>query len=248
MPRVPVSCVVTQNFGANPVAYRPFGLNGHEGKDYGCANGTPIYNAKAGVVGLSISSYGAYGTCVVVRTVNGEGLIYAHLRNFIVTPGQKVAEGQVVGYTDNTGNSTGPHLHFGYQPAYMSNLSNGYFGCANPDVLFNQGGSVPDYPNLSRENHVNKVQAIQWFIFYITGNYHSDKDVQRNHLGSSAEFTEAERNAVANEFFASQEYADAVRSAYQDAYGLPVAASQLKEKRDARIGIPDLRVELMRNK
>lgn len=141
----PVSCPVTQIFGANPGAYARFGLRGHEGKDYGCGNGTPVYNAKAGVVGLSSGSYGAYGVCLVVRTTGGEGLIYAHLSRFLVRQGQGVAEGQLIAYTDNTGNSTGPHLHFGYQPQYMSNLNNGYFGCANPDVLFNQGGGLnPD--------------------------------------------------------------------------------------------------------
>lgn len=138
----PVNCPVTQNFGDNPASYKPFGLNGHEGRDYGCNTGTPVYNAKAGVVGVSSMGYGNYGRCIVVRTINGEGLIYAHLLRFVVAAGQAVAEGQLIGYTDNTGNSTGPHLHFGYQPAYMSNLNNGYFGCANPDVLLRQGESM----------------------------------------------------------------------------------------------------------
>lgn len=108
--------------------------------------------------------------------------------------------------------------------------------------------SEDQYKDISTANHNNKVLAIQGFIQNITGNYHTDKDVVKYHLGSEAEFNEKERNKLADEMFASDEYKDAVNSSYKDAYGRDATPGEKKEKREARIPIPQLRVELMRNK
>lgn len=150
MPTQPTTRRTTQGYGANPRDYAKFGFKGHEGIDYATPNGDPAYNSKRGSVGIAQGNYGAYGTCVIIRTTEGEGLIYAHLQSFIVRPGQPVAEGQIIGYTDNTGNSTGPHLHFGYQPQYLQNLNNGYWGCADPAILFNQVNKMVSDSEYSR--------------------------------------------------------------------------------------------------
>lgn len=110
---------ITQPFGANPAVYDDFGLPGHEGIDYGVALGLPFYAAAAGRVAHASdrmwSSSGAsnYGWHVVLD--HGDyTTVYAHATaNLPVSVGQQVAAGQIVGYSGNTGNSTGPHLHFG---------------------------------------------------------------------------------------------------------------------------------------
>lgn len=88
----------------------------HDGVDFKCPLGTPVYAARKGVV--SPNSWGkSYGKHIVQRRTYPIGtknhLIYAHLSSVVVKPGQKIKKGQIIGYTGNTGNSTGPHLHFG---------------------------------------------------------------------------------------------------------------------------------------
>lgn len=55
---------------------------------------------------------GGYGNYVWMSHGNGKETIYAHLTSLIVSPGQSVSKGQVIGYVGSTGYSTGPHLHF----------------------------------------------------------------------------------------------------------------------------------------
>jgi hypothetical protein len=130
---------ITQVFGANPANYRPFGLNGHEGIDFGVWNGTEVRAAVGHWIGVASLSYGNYGTCIVGRTPAGEGIIYAHLQRILVSAGQWVNAGDLIAYSNNTGNSSGPHLHFGYQPQYLSNLNNGWWGCSDPTAILNAG-------------------------------------------------------------------------------------------------------------
>lgn len=108
---------VTQQFGVNPDRYAP--LPGHDGLDYGVAMGWPFYAAAAGrVVHASdrrwtSSQASAYGWHVVLD--HGDYCtVYGHARAGLpVQVGQMVTAGQIVGYSGNTGNSDGYHLHFG---------------------------------------------------------------------------------------------------------------------------------------
>ncbi|MER7109134.1 M23 family metallopeptidase [Streptomyces sp. NPDC000229] len=83
----------------------------HTGQDFAVAVGTPVRAIGAGRV-RSVSCGGAFGIEVVVRHAGGWHSQYAHLSAPGVSPGQPVAAGQVIGWSGNTGNSTGPHLHF----------------------------------------------------------------------------------------------------------------------------------------
>ncbi len=84
---------------------------GCTGIDWAVAVGTPITAAADGVVAMA--EYAAnYGNHVHIYHYGRNVTIYGHLERFIVAPGEKVVEGQVIGYSGNTGDSSGPHLHF----------------------------------------------------------------------------------------------------------------------------------------
>lgn len=85
----------------------------HTGVDFLCPAGTPILASESGSVFYSGWKDGGYGYCVFITHADGNVTIYEHLlRDIPVTVGQFVQQGQVIGYSGSTGNSTGPHLHF----------------------------------------------------------------------------------------------------------------------------------------
>lgn len=90
------------------------GLHGHNGIDFGAKRGAPIYASANGTVIVSRNSgwNGGYGNYVVISHPNGTQTLYAHMTNAIVSQGQSVAAGQVIGYVGSTGKSTGVHLHY----------------------------------------------------------------------------------------------------------------------------------------
>ena len=79
--------------------------------DFPVPTGTTIKSVAAGTV-VSAGWEGSYGYQVVVRHQDGRHSQYAHLSAISVRNGQKVNSGQRLGRSGNTGNSTGPHLHF----------------------------------------------------------------------------------------------------------------------------------------
>lgn len=85
----------------------------HKGIDFAVAMGTPIYAAGDGTVEIS-GRKGAYGNYVRIRHNNEMKTAYAHMQKIAkgITPGQKVKQGQIIGYVGTTGRSTGPHLHY----------------------------------------------------------------------------------------------------------------------------------------
>lgn len=72
----------------------------------------PIYAAKGGVVVEAGANRSGYGRMVVLDHGDGLQTFYAHMRSIIVTPGQSVEAGEVLGFMGRTGDSTGYHLHF----------------------------------------------------------------------------------------------------------------------------------------
>lgn len=100
--------VVTQQYGNKSSRYSG-GV--HTGVDIGVKTGTPVHAARAGTV-LSASYQGAYGNSITIRGTDGLLYRYGHLSAFAVHKGDTVGRGQVIGRSGNTGNSTGPHLHF----------------------------------------------------------------------------------------------------------------------------------------
>lgn len=111
---------ITQYFGntefatKNPQVYKG---SGHNGIDFGTPIGTPVKAAMEGVVlGAGNTSIGrclSYGKWIMIKHPNGLTTLYGHLSLLSVVKGQQVSVGEKIGYSGNTGNSTGPHLHFG---------------------------------------------------------------------------------------------------------------------------------------
>ena len=106
-----VSGTITSSFG-----YRDAPTAGassyHKGIDIAVPSGTSVVAAANGTV-TTASYQSAAGNFIMVSHGNGVYTVYMHLSSINVSAGQTVSQGQVIGYSGNTGVSTGPHLHFG---------------------------------------------------------------------------------------------------------------------------------------
>ena len=93
----------------------------HYGVDLAAPTGRPIYATRSGTVDTA-SYNGSAGYYVQINHGDGYRSIYMHMTHYIVSPGQHVSQGQVIGYCGSTGGSTGPHLHFGisYNGSYVN--------------------------------------------------------------------------------------------------------------------------------
>ncbi|MBI4516711.1 MAG: M23 family metallopeptidase [Deltaproteobacteria bacterium] len=106
----PVNGIMSSAFGMrrHPV----FGdLRRHDGEDIGAPTGAPVHATADGTVRRA-GCAGDYGNLVEIDHGGRYVTRYAHLRDFAVTVGQKVRRGDVVGSVGQTGNATGPHLHY----------------------------------------------------------------------------------------------------------------------------------------
>lgn len=97
----------------------------HNGIDMACAQGTPIYATRAGKVTVASYQAGGAGNYVSINHLDGFASIYMHMTHYVVSAGQTVSQGQLIGYVGSTGISTGPHLHFGisYAGTYVNPLA-----------------------------------------------------------------------------------------------------------------------------
>ena len=84
----------------------------HTGIDYACPVNTPVLASADGIVLKAGWDSTGYGNCVIILHAKDRATLYAHLKECAVYDNQKVHQGDVIGWSGNTGNSTGPHLHF----------------------------------------------------------------------------------------------------------------------------------------
>lgn len=92
----------------------PFGIRWgrrHTGIDIGMPTGTTVKAADGGKVVYS-GYKGGYGNCIIIDHGGNIETLYAHNSKLLVKKGDKVFKGQTIAKSGNTGNSTGPHLHF----------------------------------------------------------------------------------------------------------------------------------------
>lgn len=135
---------ITQKFAERPEAYKRFGLRGHNGLDFGCPVGTPVVAVDDGTVAEVADDPKGYGLYIKLKHVWGESL-YAHLSRRVVVAGGTITRGALLGLSGNTGNSTGPHLHFAvrFKPY---NRKDGWGGFSDP------------LPHLEKDNSVAETQ------------------------------------------------------------------------------------------
>jgi len=109
------SGVISQLYGETSYSRKFYKGKPHNGLDIAAPIGTPVYAADNGVVvhvdynGL----YYQYGRYILIQHANNLSTLYAHLSRYVVSDGQTVKRGDLIGYVGDTGLATGPHLHFG---------------------------------------------------------------------------------------------------------------------------------------
>lgn len=133
----------------------------HPGIDLAASIGTPIYAPASGVVEFSGYSNNGYGYNVILLHNFGFKSVFAHMtRKDVVKAGDFVNKGDLIGYTGNTGLSTGPHLHYEVrfinktlEPLYFLNLKR-----KNMNEFFNQERRVP-WQSLIKTVSAQQIQA-----------------------------------------------------------------------------------------
>ncbi len=91
-------------------------IRAHKGVDYAAPSGTPVRAAGDGRIHFR-GRQGGYGNAIVIEHGGGISTLYGHLSRFAkgAAQGQRVRQGQVVGYVGRTGLASGPHLHYEYR-------------------------------------------------------------------------------------------------------------------------------------
>lgn len=158
-----------QRFGDNPQFYSQpqyGGLKGHNGIDFMAKHGQPVYASHDGLASFQIDAGGGHGVVIITNEQfdyldDPSGIayfksIYWHLCDGLKEPKFQspiadktgfvpVKTGDIIGFADNTGASTGDHLHFGLKPvakgenwgtAYNLAQNNGYAGAIDPMPYF----------------------------------------------------------------------------------------------------------------
>ena len=173
---------INQEFGANANNwYKESNMLGHNGIDFFALDSTPVYAAHDGRV--TFSGYdGGGGLGIVIRTeekfdyYNTETgklepsyfkTVYWHLKkgSIVVTGSQSVKAGDLIALADNTGRSTGAHLHFGLKPIYRGEQdwewwntfhNNGYKGAIDP-IPFFEKVTPPEDLNLIKHKELQEL-------------------------------------------------------------------------------------------
>lgn len=111
--------ILSQKYGQTPYISKLYRGKPHNGIDIAAPIGTPVYAAYDGVVkqvdnnDKNLWAKYQYGKYVLIEHDNNLATLYAHLSRWVVSKNQQVKQGQLIGYSGNTGYSTGPHVHFG---------------------------------------------------------------------------------------------------------------------------------------
>lgn len=108
---------ITQYFGLTSFAKTNRNGKPHQALDFRAPVGTPLVSSEEGVVlGQGDTDKtcrnASYGKWILIKHDNGLSTLYAHLSLIKVVAGQRVTKGEIIGYSGNTGSSTGPHLHY----------------------------------------------------------------------------------------------------------------------------------------
>ena len=144
-----------------------FGLKGHNGLDIAYDDGTEVFAMHDGVLDFEQDEYKGLGAVVAAE---GYKTILWHLKSF-VGANRAVRRGELIGYGDNTGYSTGPHLHLGLKLLDLSgqtlNKDNGYWGFIDPTLYL-------IWWDMLTEQEIKQLQSLEGYsdpagVIYWTG-------------------------------------------------------------------------------
>lgn len=107
---------ISLGFGCTSFSFEPVDLacpggHWHSGVDLAASRGTPVVATLPGIATVVLSATG-YGLHVIINHGGGLSSLYGHLDAVVITSGEYVLAGQVIGTVGSSGNATGPHLHF----------------------------------------------------------------------------------------------------------------------------------------
>jgi len=128
---------VTQGFGQNPEVYQPFGMQGHNGIDFGVPEGTPVYAPHDGVATVKDDGTNGYGLHIIIEDAKRRSVL-AHLSSSKVVTGQPIYQGDQIASSGKTGMASGPHLHWTFKimkDGQVQNKTNGYEGAMDVTEL-----------------------------------------------------------------------------------------------------------------
>jgi hypothetical protein len=132
----------------------------HYGIDYSCYEGTPLFAAVDGIAYRGDQGSAGFGRYVRVEDGNGLYVYTAHMRDWHVAEGALVQAGDLLGYSGNTGNSTGPHLHFEVRKGSRQQV------CAidpEPLIVWDEPATVEPLPNDEQGDAHTLAQKARWW-------------------------------------------------------------------------------------
>lgn len=169
--------VVTQWFAEKKLDYSQFGLKGHNGIDFACPRGTPIHALADGYVVETTNKETGYGLRVTQWFKDGDNeylAVYGHCKStaFPDVPYNyhlrtyPIKKDQIIAWVNNTGFSTGDHLHLGLYP-YLPNgqkkePTNGYGGAIDPKPYIVWDNSEPEEPTMVKRVRVNGTEYLEF--------------------------------------------------------------------------------------
>ncbi len=152
---------LSSGFGArrHPVLGR---MRMHKGVDYAAGTGTPIMaagDARVEFVGWK----GGYGRTVILNHGGGKTTLYGHMSGFArIRPGQRVAQGTVIGRVGSTGMSTGPHLHYEFR---VNGVHRNPLSMTLPPPQPLSGGALLAFKTETRRA-LDKIREVEDVIYY----------------------------------------------------------------------------------
>ena len=135
----------------------------HKGVDYAAGTGTPIQAAGDARVEF-VGRKGGYGNAVILNHGGGKTTLYGHMSRFArIRPGQRVAQGTIIGYVGSTGMSTGPHLHYEFRVngVHMNPLK---MTLPPPEPL--NGAALAAFKNETRRA-LDKIREVEDVVFQL---------------------------------------------------------------------------------
>jgi len=143
--------------GESGSSCEPYCYNGHPGIDWSMGN-SQIFAAASGIVSERTTSASGYGNSIVLEHADGMHTLYAHLQAIYVVEGQYVTAGDLIGLSGSTGNSTGPHLHFGVYKGEFTRQNGDESNATDPF------GWLGDYPDPLLQYEQGHMASCLWRI------------------------------------------------------------------------------------